>query len=159
MDHNLYVAITGLNHYYGKKPLAIGRVLRLCKEPNNAYDSEAIAATLPYIGTIGYVANSVNTVYAGTLSAGRLYDKIGEAAYGRIQFITHMSAIVQLLTQEELEAMAEAAELEDEDTNPDQDKPSDDEEAEGADDFITIQFPERLPKRSNKKKRSHTIGF
>lgn len=94
-----FVTLTGLNNYYGKKPLEIGRIISLEKEPSNHYDSEAVRATLPYIGTIGYVANSTSTVYAGTFSAGRIYDKIGDTAYARIMFITHSGAIAAVLPE------------------------------------------------------------
>lgn len=103
MENTYFVTITGLNHYYGKKPFEIGRIIRLIKEPDNEYDKEAIAAFLPFIDKIGYVANSTNTVYDGTISAGRLYDKIDDYAYGRVMFVTHSSAIVLVLDKEEVE--------------------------------------------------------
>lgn len=103
MDNTYFVTITGLNHYYGKKPFEIGRIIRLIKEPDNEYDKEAIAAILPFIDKIGYVANSTNTVYDGTISAGRLYDKIEDYAYGKVMFVTHSSAIVLVLDKEDVE--------------------------------------------------------
>ena len=54
------------------------------KEPDNKYDHEAIRATVPGLGVIGYVANSVSTVLGESYSAGRLYDKIGDEAEGKI---------------------------------------------------------------------------
>lgn len=74
MNGNYFITITGLNHYYDKKPFEINCILKLVKEPDNEYDDEAIRAELPYIGTVGYVANSTNTVFKGTVSSGRLYD-------------------------------------------------------------------------------------
>ena len=103
MENTYFVTITGLNHYYGKKPFEIGRIIRLIKEPDNEYDKEAIAAILPFIDKIGYVANSTNTVYDGTISAGRLYDKIEDYAYGKVMFVTHSSAIVLVLDKEDVE--------------------------------------------------------
>ena len=100
MENTYFVTITGLNHYYGKKPFEIGRIIRLIKEPDNEYD---IAAFLPFIDKIGYVANSTNTVYDGTISAGRLYDKIEDYAYGKVMFVTHSSAIVLVLDKEDVE--------------------------------------------------------
>lgn len=102
MENTYFVTITGLNHYYGKKPFEIGRIIRLIKEPDNEYDNEAIAATLTFIDKIGYVANSTNTVYDGTISAGRLYDKIEDYAYGKVMFVTHSSAIVLVLDKEDV---------------------------------------------------------
>ena len=103
MEKTYFVTITGLNHYYGKKPFEIGRIIKLIKEPDNEYDKEAILAFLPFIDKIGYVANSTNTVYDGTISAGRLYDKIDDYAYGKVMFVTHSSAIVLVLDKEHVE--------------------------------------------------------
>ena len=46
---------------------------------------------------------TVHTVYSGTVSAGRLYDKIDDYAYGKVMFVTHSSAIVLVLDKEEVE--------------------------------------------------------
>ena len=54
--------------------------LRLRKEPDNPYDQEAIAVELAGLGIIGHVANSTRTVLGKSLSAGRLYDRIGKKA-------------------------------------------------------------------------------
>ena len=98
-----FITITGLNHYYGKKPFEIGRVFKIIKEPDNDYDDEAICAFLPFIEKIGYVANSTNTVYQGTVSAGRLYDKIDDYAYAKTMFITHSSVIAIVLDKDDVE--------------------------------------------------------
>mgnify|MGYP004487331277 CR=1 FL=1 len=88
MENTYFVTITGIDHYYGKKPFEIGRIVKLIKDKNNEYDKEAIAAYLPFIETIGYVANSTNTVYDGTISAGRLYDKIPDSIYAEVCYVT-----------------------------------------------------------------------
>ena len=62
----IYITITGQNHYLGMKPFKVGRRVRLVKDTDNGYDSEAVRVELPYIDTIGYVANSTYTVYDGT---------------------------------------------------------------------------------------------
>lgn len=111
MEDTYFVTITGLNHYYGKNPFEINRVVKLVKEPNNSYDSEAIKAELPYIGTIGYVANSTNTVFKGTVSAGRLYDHIGDYAYAQVLFVTHSSVIALILSPEDIENGKETEEI------------------------------------------------
>ena len=103
MKKAIFMTITGFKHYYDKKPLEVGRLVKLVKEPDNPYDNEAIAVTLPFIGKIGYVANSGKTVYAGTYSAGRLYDKIDDFAFAYIMFITHCSAIAVLLDKDEVD--------------------------------------------------------
>lgn len=102
MENTYFVTITGISHYYGKKPFEIGRIVKLIKDKDNEYDKEAIAAYLPFIETIGYVANSVNTVYDGTISAGRLYDKINDYAYARVMFVTHTSVIALVLDKEDV---------------------------------------------------------
>ena len=103
MEKTYFVTITGVDHYYGKKPFEIGRIVKLVKEPENEHDSEAISVLLPFIDKIGYVANSTFSVYDGTISAGRLYDKIEDYAYGEILFVTHSSAIAVVLDKNEVE--------------------------------------------------------
>ena len=61
--------------FYGKR-----NERKLEKEPDNEYDKEAIKVTYEGLGKIGYVANSSYTVIGESMSAGRLYDKIGDAA-------------------------------------------------------------------------------
>lgn len=98
-----FITITGIDHYYGKKPFEVGRVFKIIKEPDNEYDDEAICAFLPFIEKIGYVANSTRTVYQGTVSAGRLYDKIDDYAYAKAMFITHSSVIALVLDKDDVE--------------------------------------------------------
>lgn len=100
---NTFVTITGVRNYYGMKPFRVGKIFRIVKEDDNDYDEEAIRAELPMIDTIGYVANSTSTVYAGTVSAGRLYDKIDDYAYAQTMFITHSSIIALVLSPEQVE--------------------------------------------------------
>ena len=104
MSSLYFVTITGIDHYYGKRPFKVGRIFQLIKDRKNQYDGEAIMAYLPFIEKIGYVANSVDTVYRGTLSAGRLYDKMGDYAFAKVMFITHTSVIAVVLDKEEMEA-------------------------------------------------------
>ena len=99
---NIFITITGVNHYFGMKPFKVGKIFKIVKEDND-FDAEAIRAELPMIETIGYVANSTNTVYAGTVSAGRLYDKIDGYAYAQTMFITHSSVIALVLSPEDVE--------------------------------------------------------
>lgn len=139
MEKTYFVTITGLNHYYGKKPFEIGRVVKLIKEPDNEYDNEAIVAFLPFIDKIGYVANSANTVYQGTISAGRLYDKIEDYAYARVMFVTHSSAIALVLNRDDVE------------------------ETDGDDDVKTMALEGDKPEKKETKKKpkapKEPIGF
>jgi len=91
-----YITITGFYYYYEKKPFAIGNLIRCRKEPDNRYDCEAIKCTLPMLGTVGYIANSPNTVAGGTMSAGRLYDQVGERFYVRVMFTTQSKIICRV---------------------------------------------------------------
>lgn len=104
---NIFITITGVNHYFGMKPFKVGKIFKIVKDDDNDYDEETIRAELPMIDTIGYVANSTNTVYAGTISAGRLYDKINGYAYAQTMFITHPSVIALVLPPEAVEGPEE----------------------------------------------------
>ena len=106
---NIFVTITGQNHYLGMKPFKVGRIVKIVKDVENPHDDETIRVELPFIDTIGYVANSTNTVFAGTYSAGRLYEKIGEYAYAQVMFITHSSVIALVLPPELVEENGEDA--------------------------------------------------
>ena len=70
--------------------------IELEKEPDNKYDREAIMVKVKGLGKIGYVANSPYTVLGESLSAGRLYDKIGNKAKARILFVTPKGAICKV---------------------------------------------------------------
>lgn len=151
MENTYFVTITGIDHYYGKKPFEIGRIVKLIKDKSNEYDKEAIAAYLPFIETIGYVANSTNTVYDGTISAGRLYDKIDDYAYARVMFVTRTSVIALVLDKEDVE------ETEDDDSDEEDDNTSSPE-------IISDTEPaggkiEKSPAKKNKGKAKQKIGF
>lgn len=83
-----FFTLTGTKHYFGDEFLEAGMRLELVKEPDNEHDKEAIYVTLEGLGKIGYVANSPYTVIGESMSAGRLYDKIGDTALGEILYIT-----------------------------------------------------------------------
>ena len=93
---DLYVTITGFRHYYGLRPLTVGNVICCQKEPDNSYDGEAIRCSLPAIGTVGYLANSPDTVAGGTMSAGRLYDRVEKRFYVRVLFTTFTKVICRV---------------------------------------------------------------
>ena len=96
----MFVTITGANHYYGLKPFKVGGILKLVKDKHNEFDGDAIEVIMPYIDTVGYVANSPNTTFKGTFSAGRIYDSFGDYCYARVMFITHSSVIALVLPDE-----------------------------------------------------------
>jgi len=98
----LYTTIVGLKNYEGNKVFKIGSIVRLVKEPDNDYDLEAIACENKYVGKTGYIANSTQTVTKGTMSAGRIYDKIDDISFCKVKFISNDSVIAKVLTYEEI---------------------------------------------------------
>lgn len=94
-----FVTIAGFSTFYGLIPFEEGQIVYLRKEPENLHDAEAIAVHLPYIGTVGYLANSPRSVVRGTMSAGRLYDTIETDAAAKVMFIAESHIICELLTK------------------------------------------------------------
>ena len=83
----IYFTITGTSFYYGKDFFEQGMTVNLIKEPDNPYDREAIRAEIKGLGLVGYVANSVGTTIGESYSAGRLYDRIGDEAEGKVLYV------------------------------------------------------------------------
>ena len=94
----MFITIIAFNKFHGSKPLRVNGIVKLVKEPDNKYDTEAIACEMRYFGKIGYVANSVNSVI---MSSGRVYDKIEDEYYARIKFISDHNAIAKVLSSDE----------------------------------------------------------
>lgn len=92
-----YITIAGISFYYGKSAFEIGDKLKCIKERDNRYDSEAIKVKLPKLGTVGHVANSVHTVKPGTMSAGRIYDKVGESFRAKVVSIDDYSVKAEII--------------------------------------------------------------
>jgi hypothetical protein len=84
----VYFTITGLSHYYGSEIFKKNMEVKLVKETDNEYDKEAIKVEIAGLGKVGYVANSTHTVLGESLSAGRMYDKIGKKARAKVRFVT-----------------------------------------------------------------------
>lgn len=83
----IYFTIAGTNHHHGQEFIEPDMPVKLIKEPDNEVDSEAIKVEMRGIGKIGYVANSPYTVLGESMSAGRLYDKIGDEATGKVLYV------------------------------------------------------------------------
>ena len=94
---NVYFTITGMNYYFGSDFLKPGMKVKLRKEPDNAYDKEAIKVELKGLGTIGHVANSTRTVLGESSSAGRIYDSFKKKAKGRVLYVTNRGAVCELM--------------------------------------------------------------
>ncbi len=94
----IYFTITGTKHHYGQDFMEKDMKVRLEKEPDNEYDTEAIKVMMDGLGHVGYVANSPYTVLGESYSAGRLYDKIGDMAEGTILYVMDRGVLCFLET-------------------------------------------------------------
>ena len=92
----IYFTLTGTRHYYGSDFLKSGMKIQLEKEPGNKYDPEAIQVKLKGMGKIGYVANSPYTMIGESMSAGRIYDKIGKKAKAKVVLVTEHGTICSI---------------------------------------------------------------
>ena len=92
----LYFTIAGCSHYFGNDFMEKGMKVKLEKEPDNEYDKEAIQVKIKGLGKIGYVANSPFTVKGESMSAGRLYDKIGDKAKGKVVFVVDGGVVCRI---------------------------------------------------------------
>ena len=89
----VFFTIAGTWHYYGNEFFKPNMIVRLVKEPDNKYDTEAIKVEMNGLGCVGYVANSPYTVAGESYSAGRLYDKIGDTAEGTVLYVLPESVL------------------------------------------------------------------
>lgn len=103
----MYITITAFQKFHGSKPLKLNGIIKLVKEPDNKYDTEAIACEMRHFGKIGYVANSTHTVIKGCMSGGRVYDKINDEYFAKIKFVSESNAIAKILTSDEYIAEVE----------------------------------------------------
>lgn len=90
----IYFTLTGTKYYHGNEFLKPGMKLKLKKEYDNKYDKEAIVVKMEGLGEIGHVANSAHTVIDESMSAGRIYDKIGDTA--KVVLVTPYGTICSL---------------------------------------------------------------
>ena len=113
----IWFTITGTNHYYGSDFMKKGMKVRLEKEPDNKHDKEAIKVLMDGFGHIGYVANSYHTVIGDSFSAGRLYDKIGDTAEGKIRFVTDRGILCTLKQKDDAKKNGKKENHREEETN------------------------------------------
>lgn len=71
--------------------------VKLVREPDNEYDKEAIKVEMDGLGLVGYVANSPYTVQGESMSAGRLYDRIGDTAKGVVKYVLAQGILCELV--------------------------------------------------------------
>ena len=103
----IYFTIAGTRHHHGSEFLKNkdGLIVKLVKEPDNDYDTEAIKVEVPGIGLIGYVAAGYKTRTDDSYSAGRLYDKFGDVGYGKVLYVLDDGVVCELI--QEINTMAE----------------------------------------------------
>ena len=92
----VFITLTGTKYYFGDEFLKKGMRLKLEKEPDNEHDKEAVKVTYEGLGKVGYVANSPYTVLGDSISAGRLYDKIGTNAIAKVVIVTPQGTICKI---------------------------------------------------------------
>lgn len=93
----IYFTITGTKHYYGQEYFEPKMEVKLVKEPENEVDKEAIRIEMDGLGLVGYVANSPFTVQGESMSAGRLYDKMGDTATGVVKYVLPREILCELI--------------------------------------------------------------
>ena len=102
----IYFTITGTKYRHGQDFFEKGMKVRLEKEPDNKVDREAIRVMMKGMGHVGYVANSPYTVIGDSFSAGRLYDRIGGKAKGKVLMVTEKGVLCVLDTKDSSAAKA-----------------------------------------------------
>ena len=96
-----FITVSGMDYFCGNDFVQPGMeiAVTLKKEPDNEYDKEAILVWTEGLGDIGYVANSWKTVVGDTMSAGRLYDKIGDTAEGIVRYVVPQGLVVEIKSE------------------------------------------------------------
>lgn len=98
--NKIYFTITGTHHYFGKEFIEPDMEVKLVKDPDNEYDKEAIKVEMEGLGKIGYVANSTYSVLGDSMSAGRIYDRIDDVAYGVVKYVLPQGILCELIEKE-----------------------------------------------------------
>lgn len=83
-DGEILITVVGIVKYFGNKPFETGKKVHLIKEPNNKFDTNAIAIYCDDFGKCGYVANSYETLKQGTFSADILCGGIGDGCLAEV---------------------------------------------------------------------------
>lgn len=96
MKDKVFLTVVGTRKYFGNTPFELGMSVKLIKEPENPYDSDAIYVWCEKYEKCGYVANSVNTVLRGTKSASRIYDCFTEETDAKVVYSTFDNVILEV---------------------------------------------------------------
>mgnify|MGYP002864095100 CR=1 FL=1 len=103
----VYVTLTGTKYHYGKDFLEPGMKVKLIKEPDNEYDTEAIRVEMKGVGHLGYIANSYYTVLGESMSAGRLYDKIADTAKAKVIHVLPQGVLLKVSKKSLMDSASE----------------------------------------------------
>ena len=101
---DMYITIAGTSHYFGTEFMKKGMKVKLVKEPDNKHDREAIKVKMAGLDKVGYVANSPYTVLGECMSAGRLYDRIGDEAEAEILYVLPQGVVCIVNTADDKES-------------------------------------------------------
>ena len=102
INEEMYITLVGMSRFFGIKPFKQGSIIKLIKEKDNIYDDESIRVEMRHAGQVAYVANSTRTVIRGTMSGGRIYDKIPDEDYAQVKFYSQNGVIAKILTSDEI---------------------------------------------------------
>ena len=97
----IYFTIAGTRHHYGQEFFETKQEVKLVKDLDNEFDKEAIKVEMDGLGLVGYVANSPYTVQGESMSAGRLYDRIGDTAKGVVKYVLPQGVLCELVEEVE----------------------------------------------------------
>ena len=93
----IYFTVAGTKHYFGQEFFEPNMEVKLIKEPDNELDKEAIRVEVDGLGKVGYVANSPYTVQGESMSAGRMYDCMGDTAKGVVKYVLPQGILCELV--------------------------------------------------------------
>ncbi len=105
MPEGTFVTVCGFSSYQGIEPFQIGARFMCRKEPSNTYDDEAIRVMDESGVTIGYLANGGSTRAGGTLSASRVYDRVGQLFVIEVWFTTRTKVICKIINFDAMEGV------------------------------------------------------
>lgn len=97
----IYFTIAGTRHHYGQEYFEPKMEVKLTKDPDNEFDKEAIKVEMDGLGLVGYVANSPFTVQGESMSAGRMYDRMGDTAKGIVKYVLPQGVLCELVVEKE----------------------------------------------------------
>lgn len=93
MLEGMFITVCGFSKYQDLGPFNIGSRFICIKEPQNSFDDDAVRVTDDFGNTLGYIANSAQNKANGTLSASRIYDKVGGRFLVEVCFTTRTKVI------------------------------------------------------------------